>query len=102
MPRFFFFNDPPTTEIYTLSLHDALPISVLTFFLALNNGVFTESVTKQPQGATFRHATGNPLIRFCTTLAHGEVTIRGCCGIKISIHPTQRWLAFNCTLGRPE
>src|SRR5690606_41248317 len=25
--RFFFFNDPATTEIYTLSLHDALPIS---------------------------------------------------------------------------
>src|SRR5438876_9690664 len=23
---FFFFNDPATTEIYTLSLHDALPI----------------------------------------------------------------------------
>src|SRR6266508_2452491 len=26
-PIFFFFNDPATTEIYTLSLHDALPIS---------------------------------------------------------------------------
>src|SRR5205809_7364910 len=26
---FFFFNDPPPTEIYTLSLHDALPISQL-------------------------------------------------------------------------
>src|SRR5437773_12187141 len=25
---FFFFNDTPTTEIYTLSLHDALPIWV--------------------------------------------------------------------------
>src|SRR5438874_8992971 len=25
--RCFFFNDTPTTEIYTLSLHDALPIS---------------------------------------------------------------------------
>ena len=25
-PLFFFFNDPATTEIYTLSLHDALPI----------------------------------------------------------------------------
>src|SRR5216683_2332967 len=25
-PEFFFFNDPATTEIYTLSLHDALPI----------------------------------------------------------------------------
>src|SRR3712207_9539873 len=26
--RFFFFNDTATTEIYTLSLHDALPICV--------------------------------------------------------------------------
>src|SRR5215216_7608889 len=26
---FFFFNDTATTEIYTLSLHDALPISAL-------------------------------------------------------------------------
>src|SRR5689334_24737492 len=24
----FFFNDPPTTQTYTLSLHDALPISI--------------------------------------------------------------------------
>src|SRR5688572_33504103 len=27
---FFFFNDTATTEIYTLSLHDALPISITT------------------------------------------------------------------------
>src|SRR5258705_10896702 len=27
---FFFFNDTATTEIYTLSLHDALPIYVLS------------------------------------------------------------------------
>src|ERR1043165_10279675 len=27
----FFFNDTATTEIYTLSLHDALPISLLFF-----------------------------------------------------------------------
>src|SRR2546427_7010327 len=27
---FFFFNDTATTEIYTLSLHDALPISGLS------------------------------------------------------------------------
>src|SRR2546429_7601299 len=27
MLSFFFFNDTATTEIYTLSLHDALPIS---------------------------------------------------------------------------
>src|SRR5258707_8346884 len=30
---FFFFNDTATTEIYTLSLHDALPI----FFLAIGH-----------------------------------------------------------------
>src|SRR2546430_9562426 len=29
MSFFFFFNDTATTEIYTLSLHDALPIYVL-------------------------------------------------------------------------
>src|SRR2546430_5828467 len=29
MLLFFFFNDTATTEIYTLSLHDALPISFL-------------------------------------------------------------------------
>src|SRR3712207_8283164 len=28
--HFFFFNDTATTEIYTLSLHDALPIFMIT------------------------------------------------------------------------
>src|SRR2546427_12273302 len=32
---FFFFNDTATTEIYTLSLHDALPISLLVVFFTL-------------------------------------------------------------------
>src|SRR5437762_8040202 len=33
---YFFFNDPPTPAIYTLSLHDALPIrAVATVTLAL-------------------------------------------------------------------
>src|SRR2546430_13164577 len=30
--RVFFFNDTATTEIYTLSLHDALPICIPGFF----------------------------------------------------------------------
>src|SRR5205814_9873340 len=34
---FFFFNDPATTEIYTLSLHDALPISFRRLLLPLRN-----------------------------------------------------------------
>src|SRR5438874_3919726 len=42
---FFFFNDTATTEIYTLSLHDALPI--LTALDALGNTAqaFTGNVT---------------------------------------------------------
>src|SRR3989449_7495780 len=33
---FFFFNDTATTEIYTLSLHDALPISIVIAWVAHN------------------------------------------------------------------
>src|SRR2546430_16611032 len=36
---FFFFNDTATTEIYTLSLHDALPISVFERAFADSLGV---------------------------------------------------------------
>src|SRR2546428_5334867 len=32
---FFFFNDTATTEIYTLSLHDALPILLLLVLVAM-------------------------------------------------------------------
>src|SRR3712207_9495892 len=35
---FFFFNDTATTEIYTLSLHDALPISFQAAIAARNQG----------------------------------------------------------------
>src|SRR5690348_17804090 len=40
----FFFNDPATTEIYTLSLHDALPISFDEegFYCIGDAGVFVD------------------------------------------------------------
>src|SRR2546422_6353493 len=38
--RFFFFNDTATTEIYTLSLHDALPIFGFLWFNAHPAQVF--------------------------------------------------------------
>src|SRR2546430_13464801 len=44
---FFFFNDTATTEIYTLSLHDALPISsVLTVHNGGFQGVYPYEVMK--------------------------------------------------------
>src|SRR3712207_8389409 len=46
MTAFLFFNDTATTEIYTLSLHDALPIyekasRILNDFLEKNNALKT-------------------------------------------------------------
>src|SRR2546430_4226643 len=47
---FFFFNDTATTEIYTLSLHDALPISL--------HGRFSESPFSWTRGqSTTRRPT---------------------------------------------
>src|SRR3712207_7945920 len=37
---YFFFNDTATTEIYTLSLHDALPIYVKDDTIYLDNAIF--------------------------------------------------------------
>src|SRR3712207_8824521 len=55
MVSFFFFNDTATTEIYTLSLHDALPISTTpTTFLGAVASVGTDPllasvVTRPPR-----------------------------------------------------
>src|SRR2546422_10995394 len=43
---FFFFNDTATTEIYTLSLHDALPISMRAEDAA-NSSIVTAIATKR-------------------------------------------------------
>src|SRR2546430_4836353 len=64
---FFFFNDTATTEIYTLSLHDALPISqrdprrsphILappTFDLAIDSGIFHQ--VRAPQAPAQQDAS---------------------------------------------
>src|SRR5438552_14520060 len=49
---FFFFNDPATTEIYTLSLHDALPISLQ----ADHRAVRQERVEQRAMAADRVHA----------------------------------------------
>src|SRR5437899_12081093 len=45
----FFFNDTSTTDIYTLSLHDALPISrLLTLLVILTMPLFLARLTLIP------------------------------------------------------
>src|SRR3712207_7296195 len=50
---FFFFNDTATTEIYTLSLHDALPIwgSTLTLAGYLDAGGVAGALTRTAEAA---------------------------------------------------
>src|SRR5207302_10649405 len=50
---FFFFNDTATTEIYTLSLHDALPISgIVGFFGGLLWRSKFDTGSKEHSGST--------------------------------------------------
>src|SRR5258705_12776753 len=48
---FFFFNDTATTEIYTLSLHDALPIFLK--FVANNGGLSFGNAPSATAGICF-------------------------------------------------
>src|SRR3989475_4837083 len=45
---FFFFNDTATTEIYTLSLHDALPISIEQALYQVRNRSFQDPLNFPP------------------------------------------------------
>src|SRR2546425_13344796 len=49
---FFFFNDTATTEIYTLSLHDALPISIATYPKPRSRPLVISVVLDSPRSAT--------------------------------------------------
>src|SRR3712207_7417390 len=63
---FFFFNDTATTEIYTLSLHDALPIS-RSFSGALEPDTavnISPAAPVRPTGRTGRADSGSGQARF--------------------------------------
>src|SRR2546422_2315477 len=57
---YFFFNDTATTEIYTLSLHDALPISIATVATGTPFGIWEmdRSASSPPSGVA---AIGTPI-----------------------------------------
>src|SRR2546430_13614039 len=68
-PFFFFFNDTATTEIYTLSLHDALPIWSWRMIDALMYGMMPsakivsrdsappEKISKKPRSRSEEHTS---------------------------------------------
>src|SRR5260370_5681940 len=56
----FFFNDTATTEIYTLSLHDALPISDANGSLAKGGRALVSTGGSVPDPATQSSERANP------------------------------------------
>src|SRR6266436_8537522 len=67
---FFFFNDTATTEIYTLSLHDALPIR-----RSCGSGIRTTRIRRTPRSATCS-SLHQPIDRKSTRLnsSHGYIS----------------------------
>src|SRR3712207_7370015 len=67
MSCFFFFNDTATTEIYTLSLHDALPISHLLRLVArgaVGDGVSQDFPPESSRADATRVGGGTSLMSY--------------------------------------
>src|SRR3712207_6997572 len=64
----FFFNDTATTEIYTLSLHAALPIFPVGLCLTDGNGALIEAnpALAKHLGAALQRLRGKPLSVYLT------------------------------------
>src|SRR3712207_8978241 len=67
----FFFNDTATTEIYTLSLHDALPICLSVVAVFDDGAAFAERVARAAEGA----AVANEVDRKSTRLNSSHANI---------------------------
>src|SRR2546429_1882296 len=103
---FFFFNDTATTEIYTLSLHDALPI-----WRPVASGRLTASATCPPSGTPSAHAgssmagrrcSRNPRDRKSTRLnsSHGYISYAVFCLKKKKVYKDEQVLVLDITSKR--
>src|SRR2546422_10073830 len=73
MILFFFFNDTATTEIYTLSLHDALPISLGQ----RNAGLSGERACPRPAGDGVHHQDAVRAVHRRLDLVEGDAPVAG-------------------------
>src|SRR5436305_13146120 len=77
----FFFNDPATTEIYTLSLHDALPIFTndqikeMTRKVSAEVDLVHQQTQNQRYGSSHIGATAKDISNVVTDAASGVVDI---------------------------
>src|SRR5690242_21704737 len=65
----FFFTDTATTQIYTLSLHDALPIFASSGYVVLKVRIFS-TTTARASSSPRRHASAKASIRLARSEEH--------------------------------
>src|SRR6185312_14375979 len=93
---FFFFNDTATTEIYTLSLHDALPISA-------TSSRRRPGVRRRPPPAGIPACSGEiwarRLIRKSRRSARRRVAVSVAAAVTMALFPPRgRWLSCSATV----
>src|SRR5436190_18431124 len=72
----FFFNDPATTEIYTLSLHDALPISACHSWTAARWPRRSRRSTGQPGSSCSRDRKSTRLNSSHTVISYAVFCLK--------------------------
>src|SRR2546430_15413379 len=70
---FFFFNDTATTEIYPLSLHDALPISALSAFAVAAAAGFLPGAPASAADQQFHYAVQPGTAAWSGLATHDEM-----------------------------
>src|SRR5258707_9648059 len=103
---FFFFNDTATTEIYTLSLHDALPISGMQLVLAMGYSITVsaaELLMRTLYQRLFAGADGNGIDRKSTRLnsSHANISYAVFCLKKKKETPLRSFLPPTQILSGP-
>src|SRR5437763_10066638 len=77
---FFFFNDPATTEIYTLSLHDALPIwsskSLHTYRSGAPSPSMSVNLADRPRSEEHTSELQSPMYLVCRLLLEKKKNTR--------------------------
>src|SRR2546422_6702482 len=101
---FFFFNDTATTEIYTLSLHDALPISSrmstsVNHFMGLNSqamagGSFAAARAMRSEEHTSELQSRLHLV--CRLLLEKKKKVAPCIPVDVSHGDTTRAYCKSC------
>src|SRR5438034_11148671 len=115
MSTILIFNDPSPTTIYTLSLHDALPIFTAlgegdhgaeqeSVALAIEHGVVENLGGLEGRVLIEQHGAENRLLRFVAprSLAAGEVALSRGDGGRCGRHPRSASSSWGSGAGQPD